>query len=269
MRVLMMTDMEGISGIVDWQQVNGGAPMFEEGRRLYTEEINAAVRGARAGGATEIVVVDCHGAGGPWTFNSLIPELLDPDCDWVAHHTWTGYTELLEQGCDAALFVGMHAMAGTETGVLCHTVSSEAWHNLWFNGTLVGETGINAALCGAFNCPVLLVTGDEATCAEARALLGEGLTTVAVKRGLTRFSARQIPPVRARAMIEEGARRALANLKAVPPYDPGRPAEIVVELATPDKADRFRHKHGVEMPDPRRAVSRGEDWWSAWKQFWY
>ena len=67
-----------------------------------------------------------------------------------AHNTWTGYTQLLEEGCDGALFVGMHAMAGTPDGVLCHTVSSEAWHNLWFNDTLVGETGINAALCGTW-----------------------------------------------------------------------------------------------------------------------
>lgn len=89
MRVLIMSDMEGVSGIVDWQQVNGGAPMYEEGRRLYTEEINAAVRGAKAAGAEEIVVVDCHGAGGSWQFNSLVPELLHPDCEWVAHHTWT------------------------------------------------------------------------------------------------------------------------------------------------------------------------------------
>src|SRR6266545_3356339 len=109
MRVLIMSDMEGVSGIVVWDQVNGGAPMYEECRKLYTQEINAAVRGARAGGANEIVVVDCHGAGGGWTFNSLVPELLDPDCDWVAHHAWSRYTELLEQGCDACLLVGMHA----------------------------------------------------------------------------------------------------------------------------------------------------------------
>src|SRR5687767_1186280 len=113
-----MSDMEGVSGIVDWGQVNGGAPMYEEGRRLYTEEINAAVRGARAAGAKEIVVVDCHGAGGSWNFNSLVPELLDRDCTWVAHNPWTAYTQLLEEGCDAALFVGMHAMAGTPDGVL-------------------------------------------------------------------------------------------------------------------------------------------------------
>jgi D-amino peptidase len=82
MRILIMTDMEGVSGIVVWEQVNGGAAMFEEGRRLYTQEINAAVRGAKAAGADEIVVVDCHGAGQGWTFNSLIAEDLDPDCTW-------------------------------------------------------------------------------------------------------------------------------------------------------------------------------------------
>src|ERR1051325_9946590 len=204
MRVLIMYDMEGVSGIVVWEQVEGGKPMYEEGRRLYTEEINAAVRGAKAAGATEIVAVDCHGAGGSWNFNSFVPDLLDEDCTWVAHHAWSSYTDLLEQGCDAALFVGMHAMAGTPDGVLCHTVSSEAWHNLYFNDTRVGETGINAAVCGHWGCPVALVTGDAATCREARALLGENLTTVAVKEGLTRYSARQIPPVRARRMIEEG-----------------------------------------------------------------
>ncbi len=269
MRVLIMSDMEGVSGIVDWNQVNGGAPMYEEGRKLYTEEINAAVRGARAAGATEIVVVDCHGAGGGWNFNSLIPELLDPRCEWVAHHSWTGYKDTLEQGCDAALFVAMHAKAGTADGVLSHTVSSEAWHNLWFNGVLVGETGINAAMCGHWGCPVLLVTGDTATCVEAKALLGAELATVAVKQGLTRFSARQIPPVRAREMIEAGAREALRDLKAVKPYDPGKPAEIIVEVVSPDKLDRFRHKAGCEVLDTRRLASRGPDWWSAWSQFWF
>ncbi len=78
MKVHIISDMEGVAGIVKWQQTSGGDPMYEEGRRLYTEEINAAVRGAKAAGAKEIVVMDCHGAGGGWSFNSLIPELLDP-----------------------------------------------------------------------------------------------------------------------------------------------------------------------------------------------
>src|ERR671936_1082558 len=198
--------MEGIAGIVRREQTNAGKPMYEEGRRLYTEEINAAVRGAKAGGATEIVVMDCHGAGKGWDFNSLVPDLLDPACEYVVQERWTEYTGFLEDGCDAALFVGMHAMAGTPDGVLSHTVSGQAWHELRFNGTPVGETGINAALCGHWGCPVLLVTGDRAVCREAKALLGDGLTTVEVKEGLGRFSARQLPAARARELIEAGAK---------------------------------------------------------------
>jgi D-amino peptidase len=182
---------------------------------------------------------------------------------------WTEYTGFLEEGCDAALFVGMHAMAGTPDGVMNHTVSGQQWQNLWFNGTLVGETGINAALCGQWGCPVLLVTGDEAVCREGTALLGEGLTTVAVKWGLSTFSARQLPAQRAREVIEEGARKALGDLKAVEPYVPGHPAEIKVEFKVTDAADRYARKDGVERLGPREIVIRADDWWSAWKKFFF
>src|SRR5438034_7422001 len=134
MRVHIISDMEGVGGIVKGDQTNAGRPMFEEGRKLYTGEINAAVRGAKAAGATEIVVMDCHGAGGAYDFNSLLPELLDPTCEYVVQQEWTEYTAFLESGCDAALFVGMHAMAGTADGVLSHTVSGQAWRSLRFNG---------------------------------------------------------------------------------------------------------------------------------------
>src|SRR5947208_1824664 len=205
--------MEGISGIVNPHQTNAGKAMFDEGRQLYTEEINAAVRGAKAGGATEILVMDCHGAGEGYSWNSLIAEELDPDCEFVVQDQWTRYTAFLESGCDVALFVGMHAMAGTSDGVLNHTVSGVDWQNLWFNGTRVGETGINAALCGTWGCPVLLVTGDRAAGHEARALLGEGLTTVEVKEGLGAKTARLLPPRRysssrpARRSSNSGPRR--------------------------------------------------------------
>jgi D-amino peptidase len=268
-RVHVISDMEGVAGIVVWEQVSGGEPLYEEGRKLYTQEINAAVRGAKAAGATEVVVMDCHGAGKGWTFNSLVPEDLDPACEYVVQNEWTEYTELLEQGCDAALFVGMHARAGTQAGVMSHTISGRDYQNLWFNGRLVGETGINAALCGAWGCPVLMVTGDEATCAEARDLLGDGLTTVAVKRGLGAHSARMLPPARARELIEEGARRALADLTAVAPYDPGRPCEIKVEFKGTHPVDRLRFRPGVERIDDRTVVSRADTWWDAWTQYFF
>jgi D-amino peptidase len=259
--------MEGVGGIVKWEQVTGGNPMYDEGRRLYTEEINAAVRGAREAGATEIVVMDCHGAGGGWSFNSLVPDLLDPGCEYVVQQHWTEYTDFLESGCDAALFVGMHARAGSPLGVLSHTVSSESWQNLWFNGTPVGETGINAALCGTWGCPVLLVTGDMAVCAEARELLGEGLTTVPVKSGLGRYGARQVTALKARELVEAGARTALTGLEAVRPYDPGRPCEIRVEFVTTDALEAYARKPGTEVVAERTLTCAAGDWWTAWQRF--
>ena len=269
MRVHIISDMEGVSGIVKFRQTHGGAPLYDEGRKLYTEEINAAVRGAKAGGATEIVVMDCHGAGNEFSFNSLVPDLLDPDCEWVVQDQWTEYTEFLEEGCDAALLVGMHAMAGTRRGGMNHTVSGADYQNLWFNGTRVGETGIHAALCGTWGCPVLLVTGDDAACAEGRELLGEGLTTVPVKRGLGAASARQIPPVRARELIEEGARKALGDVGAVEPWDLGSPCEIRVEFKHTKAADDLRFRAGVERVDDRTISVTAPSWWEAWRTFYF
>ena len=268
MRVLIMSDMEGVSGIVVWEQVNGGAAMFEEGRRLYTEEINAAVRGAKAAGATEIVVVDCHGAGQGWTFNSLIPDKIHPDCEWVAHHGWGRYDEMWEEGCDACLLIGMHARNGTPDGVLCHTISTVKYRNLWFNDELVGETGVNAALNGHYGVPVALVTGDSAVCREAKSLLGESLPTVAVKKGLGRYSARQLPPIRARERIEAAAKNALTERIQTLPYVPEKPTTIRIELESVDKLADFKGRTGIEITSPLTVESRAENWLTAWNQFW-
>jgi D-amino peptidase len=266
MRIHVISDLEGVSGITRWEQVAGGAPMYEEARRLYTEEINAAVRGARAAGATEVVVMDHHGAGKEWSFNSLIPDLLDPGCDFVVQRSWTEYSAFLERGCDACLLVGMHARAGTPDGLMNHTISTSAFQNLWFNDVLVGEIGINAAFCGAFGCPVLLVTGDAASCRESSELLGPGLTTVAVKEAFGRTSARHVAPLRARSMIEEAARACLGDPRAVAPYDPGRPCEIRAEFVNTAAFDDYRRRAGVEAVGERAVVSRAGDFWTAWRQ---
>ncbi len=257
--------MEGVAGICRWDQVDAEGAAYEEGRRLYTEELNATVRGAFAGGATEVVVMDCHGAGGDRSFNSLIPDALDERCEFVVQHEWTEYTEMLEQGCDAALLVGQHARAGAERGVMSHTVSATRWHELRFNGVPVGEVAINAALCGTWGCPIALVTGDDVVCAEAAELLGGGLRTAAVKRALGRFSARHLSPARARALLETATAEALAELAGAPVYDPGAPCTITVELATPDDADKFRNRAGVTLLDARTVECRASRWWDAWR----
>jgi D-amino peptidase len=265
LRALVISDMEGVAGISRFDQVAAGAEGYEEGRRLYTEEVNAAVRGAFAGGATEVVVMDCHGAGGDRSFNSLIPDALDERCEFVVQRRWTEYTEMLEGGCDAALLIGQHARAGAERGVLSHTVSTTRWHELRFNGVAVGEVGINAALCGTWGCPVALVAGDDVVCAEASELLGPGLRTAAVKRALGRFSARHLSPARARALLESAAADALAGVREAPVYDPGAPSTITVELATPDDADPYRNRPGVTLLGARTIESRAPRWWDAWR----
>src|SRR5688572_17668410 len=230
--------------------------MFEEARRLYTEEINAAVRGAKAAGATEIVVMDCHGAGKEWSFNSLVPELLEPDCEFVVQETWTEYTGFLEEGCDAALLVGMHARAGQRAGVMNHTVSGKDYFNLRFNGTLVGETGIHAALCGTWGCPVLLVTGDDVACAEGRELLGDGLTTVAVKTGLGAADSARAGEADDRGGREGGARepdgcRAVGSRQPlrdhgrVQAHARGRPAPLPSRRRARRRPHDLRHRGDV------------------------
>ncbi len=265
MKVLIIADMEGVAGITRFEQVLAGASGYEEGRRLYTEEVNATVRGAFAGGAKEVVVMDCHGAGGDWSFNSLIPDALDERCEFVVQTRWTEYTELLEQGCDAALFIGQHARAGAERGVLSHTVYGTRWHSVRFNGVAVGEVGINAALCGTWGCPVALVTGDDVVCAEAGELLGPGLKTLAVKQGLGRFSARHLAPSRAREQLMVAAEAAVRRRQDAPVYSPGAPCAIEVELATPDDADVYRHHAAVLLTGPRSVRSEAPTWWEAWR----
>ena len=269
MRVMIWCDMEGIAGISVWDQVNGGAPLYEEGRRLYTAEVNAAVRGCKRAGATEIIVIDGHGAGGAWSFKSLIPEQLESGAEYVLGYRWASYVAPLEAGCDAALFVGAHAMAGTPDGVLCHTVSSQAWYNARINDTLVGESGIVAAICGDFGCPCVFVSGDQATCREVRELLGERVVEAPVKIGLGRYSARHLPSNDACSLIEGRVYGALTRREWPQPLKFPSPVAFTVELATPDRVTDFMGRPGVEVVNPRLVVSRADSFWKAWDQFWF
>ncbi|GAC1474240.1 MAG: M55 family metallopeptidase [Chloroflexota bacterium] len=268
MRVMIWGDMEGVACIEVWEQVNGGAPLYEEGRVLFTHEMNAAVRGAKRAGATEIVVVDCHGAGGPWSFKSLVPELLEPGAEYVFGFPWARYVEPLRRGVDAVVLIGAHARAGTPNGVLSHTVSSEAWYNAYINDVLVGESGILAALCGVWSTPVVLVAGDRATCQEVTDLVGEEVVIAPVKEGLGRFAARNLSPVDARVLIEERTYEALKRRNWPAPYNVG-PATFRVELASIDRAQSFAGRTGVDVTGPRTVEARGQNFWECWDRFWY
>lgn len=276
MRVMIFADMEGVCGIQSWEHVGGGTPLYEEGRRLYTEEINAAVRGCKAGGATSIVALDGHGGGyqGAKPFMSWIPDRLERGAEYVVGYAWARYVAPMESNadskCDCVVFVGAHAMAGVPDGVLCHTVSSEAWYNATINGTLVGESGIVSAVAGSFGVPAVFVSGDAATCREVQALIGGQVVTAPVKEGLGRYAARNMAPADACALIEERVAQALRNRGNWPkPLTFEPPVTFKVELAAPDRAPAFYGRTGVEVTGPRTVQATGKTFWEAWDHFWY
>ncbi len=272
MRVMIWADIEGVAGISRWEQVHGTLPLYEEGRHLYTEEVNAAVRACKQAGATEIIVIDGHGGGYEegLGFLSLVPDRLERGAEYVLGYTWARHVQPFEQGCDAVLLVGAHGMAGTPDAVLSHTVSSESWYNATINGTLVGESGIVAAIAGCWGVPAIFVAGDEATCREVQALVGPTVVAAPVKKGLGRFGARHLAPADARALIEARAAEALRNRAAWPkPLTFAPPVTFQVELATPDRAASFYGHQGVEIVGPRTVRASGENFWQAWDAFWY
>jgi len=272
MRVMVWADIEGVAGVTSWEHTGGRTPLYEEGRRLYTEEINAIVRACRRAKVDEIIVVDGHGGGyeGARAFMSLIPDQLEQGARYVLGHAWARYVEPLTQGCDAVLFVGAHAKAGTPGGVLSHTVSSEAWYLATINGTPVGESGIVAAIAGSWNVPAVFVAGDEATCTEVRELIGPTVVTAPVKKGLGRFSAVHLAPVDARTLIETRAADALGNRARWPkPLTFSPPVTFQVELATPDRLASFEGRTGVELVGPRTVRATGKTFWEAWDALWY
>lgn len=272
MRVMIWADIEGVACISRWEQVHGTLPLYEEGRHLYTEEVNAAVRACKQAGATEIIVIDGHGGGYEegLGFLSLVPDRLERGAEYVLGYTWARHVQPFEQGCDAVLLVGAHGMAGTPDAVLSHTVSSESWYSAAINGTRVGESGIVAAIAGCWDTPAVFVAGDDATCREVQALVGPTVVAAPVKTGLGRFGARHLAPADARALIEVRATEALRNRAAWPkPLTFAPPVTFQVELATPDRAASFHGRTGVEIVGPRTVRATGENFWQAWDAFWY
>ena len=161
-------------------------------------------------------------------------------------------------------------MAGVRDGVLCHTVSSEAWYDATINGTLVGESGIVAAIAGCFDVPAVFVSGDVATCREVQALCGGQVVTAPVKIGLSRYAARNMAPADACDLIENRVEEALRNRENWPaPLRFGSPVTFEVQLATPDRASSFYNRTGVEITGPRTVRATGQNFWEAWDRFWY
>jgi D-amino peptidase len=257
-KVLIMADMEGVSGVTVWEQIGVDEPLYQEGRRLFTEDVNAAVRGAVAAGASKIVVREFHGGKDPFAVNHAIPELLDEHCEWVSHHY--GPEQPWLEDFAACVIVGAHAMAGTPDGILCHTITG-GWNGVWLNNHPAGETEIFANLLGTFGIPVVLVIGDTAVCKEAEAAVPY-VRTLAVKRGFSFNSGQCIAPARARKMIEAATAEALKHVEAKP-LVPARPTRFRIEFKDDQSAAVMAQMPNVTMTDPRHIVVEAEDYVTA------
>jgi len=159
MKLLIAADMEGVTGVVSWDHVDARTAEYQRFRRLMTADVNAAVEGALAAGAGDILVTDGHASSG----NLLIEELHPQARLNTGTPSPFSMVQCAQDGLDAALFVGYHARVGTVHAILDHTWSSARVADVWLNGRPVGETGLNAAVCGAYGAPVLLVTGAAST----------------------------------------------------------------------------------------------------------
>jgi D-amino peptidase len=223
-KVFISCDMEGVAGIVDWSQCRAPGVPYEEGRRLLLGEVNAAIEGALAAGATEIICNDSHG-----TMNNLDPAALAGQASYVSgRHKPLYMMQGLEAGADVVFMVGYHGSISGQSSVLSHTYNPAVISRVELNGVPVGESGINALVALACRAPVGLITGDQQTIAEADSYLPDA-ERVVVKESFTRFGASNLHPEVARAMIADGARRAVERAAA----EPSQVWEIAASPAAP------------------------------------
>ncbi|WP_102225739.1 M55 family metallopeptidase [Acidimangrovimonas sediminis] len=231
MKVYICVDIEGVAGVVTPQQGSPGNPEYERARRLMTQEANAAVEGALAAGATEILVNDAHG---PMT--NLLPDELHPGAELIIgkpkpFNMFAGLTS----GFDAVFCIGHHARA-SGPGVLAHTTNGFAFREIRIDGQPLGEPGLYGAYAGELGVPVALISGDDRCAAENRAHFPDARFVV-VKTALGNRAARAMSVPRARAAIRDAAQATLAEAPRSRPFVIAEPKVVAFEMAHPALAD--------------------------------
>jgi D-amino peptidase len=236
MKILIATDMEGITGVTTWDQVTPGHAEYARFRKQMTEDVNAAIRGAFDAGAEEVIVADGH-----WNGSNILIEEMDPRARLnTGSPSPFSMMQGIDESIDGVIFVGYHARSGSPNAILDHTWSSRTVANVWLNDILTGEYGLNAAVAGHFGAPVIMVSGDQTACAQVTELLGD-VETAMVKQASSRFAAECLAPDVTREMICLSAERAVERLaqgNAPEPFILDTPITVTIEFFTSDMADR-------------------------------
>lgn len=252
MKILIAVDMEGITGVTTWDQVTPGHAEYARFRKLMTQDVNAAIRGAYEAGADQVIVADGH-----WNGSNILVEELDPRARLNSGSPSPfSMMEGIDETVDAVFFVGYHARNGSPYAILDHTWSSKTVANVWLNNMLTGEYGLNAAVAGHFGVPVIMVSGDQTACAQMSELFGD-IETAIVKQASGRYAAECLSPQVAQGLIYEAACRAVERLAEGDVNDPfvlDPPIRVTVEFFTSDMADRACQLPGTQREGTRVTI---------------
>lgn len=262
MRIFISFDMEGVAGIVDWSQCIAPGQPYEEGRALLLGEVNAAIDGAIAGGATHIVCNDSHGR-----MNNLNPAELHGRATYVAgQHKPLYMMQGMDENVDAVFLVGYHGSISGESSVLSHTYNPSVVSKAELNGTECGESGINALVALAYGAPVALITGDQQTITQGDPFFKDA-ERVVVKESISRFAASQLHPLDARARIGAAAEAAVQRAATMPLPTITLPARLDVAMQTADMAEVASWVKGVERTGTRTVRAESDDPLTVFRSF--
>jgi D-amino peptidase len=254
LKIYISADMEGVVGVVTGEQLGPQGFEYQRFREFMTQEVNAAIEGARAAGATEIVVSDSHGNG-----QNLLIEKLPRDITLV--RAWPRPLSMM-QGIDStfagAIFIGYHAGTTNPEGVRAHTISSARLADVRLNGLSMSEAGLNAAIAGHFNVPVIMISGDDVVVKETTALLGN--VEVAVVKWASGFhSARTMMPEASYQLIREKVRTAVGRIKEFKPYKLSAPVKLEVRFKNYRPSEVLSYLSIVERTDAHSIRFVGKD----------
>jgi D-amino peptidase len=251
--------MEGVAGIVDWDQCRPGGAGYDAGCRLLLGEVNAAIDGAVAAGADRVTVTDAHGL-----MANLSPELLVHRASYRSGRSEPDYMMAgLDSSYDAVLYVGYHGAMPTPS-VLSHTYNPRVVGDARIGGTRAGESGINALAAAGHRVPVAVITGDQYVGPEA-APFCPGIDAVVVKRSLGRESAESLHPEVAQQLIRDGVTSALHGLSSL-----ARPpvlGVLEVDVLTTDMAVLATRVRGAERTAERTVAIATDDPLEAYRSF--
>jgi D-amino peptidase len=263
LKLFISADMEGVAGVVRDEQTDPAGRDYPIARRLMTLEVNAAIEGALEAGVQEIVVSDGH-----WAGTNLLPDELHPAAELVSGYPRRLYmAEGMGPGFDAAFFVGYHASAGTRDAVLDHSgADPRLVAEVRLNGARQSEGSLNGYLCGYFDCPVALFTGDAAAVSEMHGYRLE-VEGVVVKESLAQQAARSLHPEIARQRIRTGARRAFERLDNIAPLRLEGRVELQVDFLRTAMADSCERVPGVRRVGARSVAYAGDDYVQIYKLY--